>query len=170
MISAFRTQRHLILALAVFTAHGACTTRATAQVTPDQAAEMTLNSARKLFNEKKYQPAAARFREFLAKFGGHKDAPAARYGLALSLLESPERNYAEAQGLLQGLTAARIIPICRWFTIIWAWPLRGLGMLDLEIAQAKPNEAAQRRLQAQQRFQEALRAVRRSGQGFRKPS
>src|SRR5436853_7666738 len=72
-----------------------------AQLTPDQAADMLLTSARKGFNDKNYPFAATRFREFLTKFGGHKDATSARYGLALALLEAPEkdRNHGEIQQL-----------------------------------------------------------------------
>ena len=43
---------------------------------------------------------------------------------------------------------------------------RGLGMLDLEIAQARPGEAAQRRLQALQRFQEASVPFGEAVKGF----
>src|SRR2546425_328283 len=72
-----------------------------AQVPPDQAAQMILTSARKAYNEKNFTFAVTRFREFLSKYGGHKDAGAARYGLALSLLETPQKNYQEARDLLQ---------------------------------------------------------------------
>src|SRR6516225_10203671 len=58
---------------------------AAGQVTPDQQAEMLLNSARKAYNEKNYAFATLKFREYLGKFGNHKDVPAARYGLALTL-------------------------------------------------------------------------------------
>src|SRR5262245_51296282 len=80
------------------------------QVPPDQAAAMMLNSARKAYGEKNYPFAATRFREFLSKFGGHKEAAAARYGLALALLESPEKNYNEARDLLQGLASSKDNP------------------------------------------------------------
>src|SRR5207253_2171535 len=49
-----------------------------AQITPDQQADMLLNSARKGYNEKNFAFAQTKFRDFLAKFGNHKDAPAAR--------------------------------------------------------------------------------------------
>src|SRR5207244_1740752 len=44
------------------------------QLTPEQQADMLLGSARKAYNEKNYPFAAQRFREFLARFGGHKEA------------------------------------------------------------------------------------------------
>src|SRR4051794_36488177 len=46
-----------------------------AQVNPDQAADMLLNSARKAYNEKNYPFARDRFKEFIAKFAGNKNAP-----------------------------------------------------------------------------------------------
>src|SRR5438094_577503 len=83
---------------------------AAAQMTQDQMADLVLTGARKAYNEKNYPFAAARFREFLARFGGHKDAPSARYGLALSLLGSPERNYTEARDLLLSIVTVKDLP------------------------------------------------------------
>src|SRR6266702_2038414 len=71
-----------------------------AQAPQDQAPTLLLNSARRAYNEKNHAFATARFREFLQKFGGHKDANSARYGLALCLIEGPDRNYTEALQLL----------------------------------------------------------------------
>src|SRR5438128_2211853 len=50
-------------------------------LTPEQSADMVLNSAKEGLNKKDYAFAATRFREFLARFAGHKDASAAKYGL-----------------------------------------------------------------------------------------
>src|SRR5260370_24842864 len=60
---------------------------ARAQVTPEQQAAMLLTSARRAYNDKNYPFAAARFREFLQRFAAHREANAARYGLALCLVE-----------------------------------------------------------------------------------
>src|SRR5206468_9503311 len=54
---------------------------------PDQQAQMLLAGARRAYNEKNYPFAAARFRDFLSRFASHRDAPSARYGLALCLLD-----------------------------------------------------------------------------------
>ena len=83
-----------------------------AQLTPDQQAEMLLSSARKAFNERNLPFAAARFREFVGKFGGHKEAASARMGLALSLLDGPEkdRNFGEIQQLLGQLAGDKAFP------------------------------------------------------------
>src|SRR5260370_36511920 len=71
----------LVLMLSVPCAHGQ-------QLTPDQQADMLLSSARRAYNEKNYTFASTRFREFLGKFGNHKEANAARSGLSLALMES----------------------------------------------------------------------------------
>src|SRR5437870_1279778 len=83
---------------------------ARAQVTNDQAAAMVLNSARKAYNEKNYPFAAARFKEFLDKYGGHKDAPSARYGMALALLAGPQVNYQQVREVLQPVAGNKNLP------------------------------------------------------------
>src|SRR6266545_8263034 len=74
---------------------------ATAQTTPEQQADLLLNSARKAYNEKNFPFARDRFREFVGKYGGHKQLAQARYGLALALLECPEKDYNAAAEQLQ---------------------------------------------------------------------
>src|SRR5258708_10161344 len=71
------------------------------QVSPDQAAEMLLNSARKAYNEKNFPFAIQRFKEFLSKHGSHKLANDARYGLAPADLDGPQLNFVEARHLPQ---------------------------------------------------------------------
>ena len=109
--------------------------------TPDQVAEMLLSSARKGYNEKQYSFAQARFREFLQKFGGHKEASAARYGLGLAILDGPEkdRNLVEATQVLtqaagDGAFANR--PFALYFL---GQSQRAQGMADLSIA-AQPGK------------------------------
>ena len=67
-----------------------------AQMTPEQQATMLLAGAKRAYNEKNYPFAADRFREFLAKYGGNKDVPAARYGLALCLMDGPTKDHDKA--------------------------------------------------------------------------
>src|SRR2546421_11903739 len=83
---------------------------ARAQLTQDQMADMLLTGARKAYNEKQLAFAAGKFREFLSKYSQHKEAPAARYGLALSLLETPGANLQESRDLLQALAANKSVP------------------------------------------------------------
>src|SRR6516225_2816029 len=72
-----------------------------AQLKPEQAADMLLGSARRAYNEKNYGFATTHFKEFLARYGSHKEAASARFGLALALLESQERDYGGAAEQLQ---------------------------------------------------------------------
>src|SRR5436190_946277 len=72
--------------------------------------EPHLVTARSAYNEKNYPFAAARFTEFLTKFPSHKEVPAVRYGLALSLVEGPERNYEKAVEQLTLLAGMKDFP------------------------------------------------------------
>jgi TolA-binding protein len=128
-----------------------------AQVSPDQAAAQVLNSARKAYNEHNYPFAGARFREFLQRFGGHKDAPSARYGLALTLIEGPQKNYAEARDLLQGLAGNKGLPEHPSILYHLGLAVRGLGVEELKLASSRPQERAMRHNLARQRFEEAAR-------------
>lgn len=134
----------------------ALATPAQAQLTQDQQAEMLLNSARKGYNEKNYAFATLKFREFLGKFGGHKDLPAARYGLALTLIDGPEKKYDEARDILQNLAADKGFAD-RTFAIYYSGiALRGLGLMDLAKAETQPNEAARFRDSALGHFGNAV--------------
>ncbi len=129
---------------------------ARAQVTPDQAAEMLLNSARKAYNEKNFAFAGGKFREFVGKYAGHKDAPAARYGLALVLIEGFDKSYAEARDLLQGLVGNKDFADRPFALYYLGLAQRGLGLTELQLAEGKaPPEVQQRRTVAAQRFGEA---------------
>ncbi|MFN4260055.1 MAG: tetratricopeptide repeat protein [Gemmataceae bacterium] len=131
------------------------TTPALAQAPPDQAAAALLNSARRAYNEKQVDFAIQRFREFLQKFGSHPEAASARYGLALALLDSPTPNYQEARALLQDLAGNKNLPEHPSIVYYLGVAIRGQGVQELQLADAKPQEAPQRLTTAQQRFQEA---------------
>ncbi len=128
-----------------------------AQMTPDQMAEMILNSAKKAYNEKQYPVAVQRFNEYLAKFPNHKDAPQARYGLALSLLDGPEKNQEAALAQLQPLTGIKDFPEAPHVLYYLGLSHRGLGVKILATAVAQPQQAPQLRQQAGQRFDEAAK-------------
>jgi TolA-binding protein len=125
--------------------------------TPDQMAEMILNSAKKAYNEKQYPVAVQRFNEFLAKFGGHKDAPQARYGLALAILDGPDKNHEAALAQLQPLTGVKDFPEAPHVLYYLGLAQRGLGVKLLAQAAAMPQQAPQFRQQAAQRFDEAAK-------------
>jgi TolA-binding protein len=129
------------------------------QGTPDQQAEILLNAARKAYNEKNYAFAQQKFREYLTKFGNHKEVQAGRYGLALTLIEGPEKKYDEARDLLQTLAANKDFPDRIFATYYAGVAHRGLGLMELAKADAQPNnpaEAARLQTIAQQHFGNAI--------------
>jgi TolA-binding protein len=135
----------------------ATTAWAPAQLKPDQAADMLLGSARRGYNEKNYAFARDRFREFISKYGNHKEVNAARYELAITLLESPEKDYNGAIEQLQGLAGNAGFADRGLATYYLGYSQRGLGTRELALAVAKPPEAPQRQQAARQRFEEAGR-------------
>src|SRR4051794_18144789 len=134
-----------------------CPLSSRAQVAPDQAADMLLTSARRAYNEKNYPFAAQRFKEFLDKYGNHKEAPSARYGLALALLDGPERDYQRALDSLQPLAGVKEFPDHPFVLYYLGTAQRGLGVRELAQAEARPQEAPQRRAAANGRFEEAAK-------------
>jgi TolA-binding protein len=136
------------------------------QLTPDQQADMILSSARRAYNEKNYAFAASRFREFLGKFGNHKEANSARYGLALALIETQPPDWQEALNQLQPLAGNKDFAEYRFVLYYLGSARRGLGLKELDQALAKPAEAAQRNNQAQQHFEEAARQFAAATQVF----
>jgi TolA-binding protein len=123
---------------------------------PDQAA-LILNSARKAYNEKHYTFAAARFREFLAKFGNHAQAPAARYGLALALVEGPARDYAGALPELQTLAGNAQFPDHPHVFYYLGVAKRGLALKELAGPNPQPGNITPRFTEAAQHFEAAAR-------------
>jgi hypothetical protein len=121
---------------------------------------MALASARKALTEKNYPAAASRFREFLGKFGGHKEARAAKFGLALSLLEGAEkdRNYGEAQQLLTPLAGDKSFPQQALAAYHLAHSYRSQGMSELANASGEANEIRKNQETANGRFDKALAA------------
>jgi TolA-binding protein len=124
-------------------------------VNAEQAAALLLNSAQKAYNEKNYPFATDKFREFLAKYATHKNAPAARYGLALCLLDGPAKDYAAAAEQLQPLANDDKFPDHIRAVYFLGLAKRGLGIKELMLA--KPQDLAQRRTAARQRFDEAAK-------------
>ncbi len=132
------------------------TMSAHAQLTPDQQAEMMLNSANKAASEKNYPFAIQRYREFLQKFGNHKEAGAARFSLGSAMLEMPEKNYQEIRDHFQAAATNKDFPDQGLAQFFLALTTRAQGLNEIVLADQRPNEAAQRRPQAMQRFNEAL--------------
>jgi TolA-binding protein len=126
-----------------------------AQVKPEQAADALLSSARRAYNEKNHSFARDRFREFLQKHGNHKEANAAKYGLALCLIEGREKDYPAAVEQLQSIAGAKDMAEHPFVLYYLGLAKRGLGVKELELALAKPPEAQARRNTATQHFTQA---------------
>ncbi len=69
---------------------------AQAPLPPDKQAEVVLTAARKAYNEGNLPVAGQQFQEVIAKFGNTPQANAARYGLALVLVNSPQPDFPKA--------------------------------------------------------------------------
>ncbi|MFO0825240.1 MAG: tetratricopeptide repeat protein [Gemmataceae bacterium] len=142
--------------------------RLAAQPTADQQAEMLLNIARKAYSEANPQFAVDRFREYLQKFGGHKDAHSARLGLAIALLDLPDRNY---QAALEAVTPAANDgnyadrPLALYYAGVCR---RGMAQKELAEGIAKPNEMPQRQNNANAQFAEAVKLFAAARETFDK--
>jgi cellulose synthase operon protein C len=132
----------------------ACT--ASAQpLSNDEQAALVLASARRGYQEGNYPFAVDRFREFINKYGGHKDAIAARYGLGLALVEGP-RDYPAAIEALGGVVGTADFvdrPTALYYVGL---AQRSLGRSELALVAARPQEAQQHREAARRRFEQAL--------------
>jgi TolA-binding protein len=129
---------------------------ACAQAAPDQAA-MLLAAGKRAYNEKNYPFAADRFREFINRFGGHKDLPSARYGLALCLLEGNQRDPEKAAEQLQQLAGNKSFAEYPFVLYYLGLARRGQAVKAIELAVARPPEAPNHRNVARQRFEEAAK-------------
>ncbi len=127
------------------------------QLSPDQAATMLLDSARRAYNEGKFDVAAARFREFLGAYASHKDVLSAHYGLGLALLDLPQKDYAAAAASLGQVVARADFPDRPLAIYYLGVALRGTGRQALVAAEAKPAEAAALRTAARQQFGQAAK-------------
>ena len=136
--------------------------------TPDQQAAQLLAAGQKAFNDANPAFAADRFREFLGKFGGHKDAHAARYGLGLALLEIQPPDYPKAVEALAPAANEKAFPDQPLALYYLAAAQRGLGHKELSEGVARPNELPQRTQAANGRFTEALKHFTLSREAFEK--
>jgi TolA-binding protein len=125
------------------------------QVPAEQQAAMILGAARKAYTDRNYPLAVEKFKEFLQKFGGNSQAPSARFALAVTYLEMPERKYNEALGELQQIAGNKGSPDFPQVVYYIGLIKRQQGVAELAQGIAKPNEAQQRKQTANQRFNEA---------------
>jgi len=169
ILTRFRGPAALALfGLLVLTAELTTPARLAAQPTADQQAEMLLNIARKAYVEANPQFAVERFKEFLQKFGGHKEAQSARLGLAIAILDLPDRNYQLA---LETVTPAANDgnfpdrPLALYYAGV---SRRGLAQKELAEGVAKPNEMPQRQNSANGHFTEAGKFFASAREAFEK--
>lgn len=133
----------------------------------DPAAKKLLDSARQEFSDRNYAVAAIRFRDFLARFGKHPDAATARFGLAVCLLELPDRDYALALEQLQPLADNPEMPEHPYVLFYLGQAQRGLGTRELARVNPPATDAAKHREAARQRFEDAAKRFAAAEQAFR---
>ncbi len=155
--------RLLIASLVVCLAERAM---AVAESPADQAADMLLLNARRAYDEKNYGAAAQRYKEFLDKFSSNKSAPAARYGLAVALLEGPERDFARVVEQLKILADNKAFAEYPYVVYDLGIAHRGLGVRSLSQMAARPNEASKFKEQANQSFEEARKSFTAAAAAF----
>ena len=122
---------------------------------PEELAAQVINAANKAYNEKQFGVAIERYREYLKTHGNQKDATLARYGLALSLLEPPQKDFKVAIETLNQVVGVQDFadrPLALYYL---ALAYRGQGHDALAQAIAKPNEAPQHRNTAKDQFTQA---------------
>lgn len=133
---------------------GNCSAQTTT-LKPEELAAQVINAANKAYNEKQFGVAVERYREYLKTHANQKDVTLARYGLALSLLEPPQKDFKVAIETLNQVVGVQDFadrPLALYYL---ALAYRGQGHDALVQAVAKPNEAAQHRNTAKDQFTQA---------------
>lgn len=119
-------------------------------------AEGLLRQAQQSYNEGKTQAAIQQFSDYLAKFSDQKNRSAARLGLALALLDMPQRDYPKAMEQLTSAASDTQFtdrPLALYYLAVCQ---RGLGLKEQE---AKRADAATARFrESALTFQKALEA------------
>lgn len=123
-------------------------------LSPDEAAAVLLNSARLAYNERNYPFAAERFRQYIQKYPSRREAAPARYGLALTLIEGPEKDYNAAIEALTPLANLGDFPDRPYALYYLGLSYRATGLKLMDKFQAQPSDPAPRQ-QAVQRFTQA---------------
>ncbi len=131
-------------------------------LSPDDAAAQILNTARHAYNEQKFDVATERFREFLKSYGGNKQAAAAQYGLGLSLLEVPTKDYPKIIEALSAAAGNAEFADRAYAQYYLGATNRAMGNDEL----AKQGDINQRKAASNQRFEEAARQFGAAGTSF----
>lgn len=133
-----------------------------ATLKPEEQAALILNAGHRAYNEKQWNVAADRYREYVQKHANQPGAQAARYGLGLTLLEIAPRDYKAITESLTPPASTADFPQRAEALYYLGLAHRGWGHDSLGQIVAKPNEApalkqaaAQQFAQAAQRFGES---------------
>jgi len=126
------------------------------QLSKEQAAQLLLDSARRAYNEGKYDFAAQRFGEYVRQYRDYGGRYAAQYGLAMCLLTRPQRDYQALHDAFRDAAASSSLPERPFALYYYAAALRALGAQAERQAAAKPPaEAAKLQDTARRHFTEA---------------
>jgi TolA-binding protein len=131
--------------------------QAPAPLKADDKSAILLNSAHRAYNDKQFNVAADRYREYLKTYAGTKQAVDARFGLSLALLEAPQKDFktaSEMLGQVVGVTDFVDRPLAHYYLGL---AYRGLGHDAMQQSIAKPQEAAKYHETAKQQFQQAAK-------------
>jgi TolA-binding protein len=133
----------------------------------DPAAERLLNEARQALEQKNYPAATQRYRDFVSKYATHKQAPAARFGLARCLLATPDPNFKGVVEQLQMIAGAKDLPEHPFVLYHLAVAQRGLGAKEkARAAGAPPQEAPKLDAVARERFTDAAKLFAAAAEAF----
>jgi tetratricopeptide (TPR) repeat protein len=123
--------------------------------TAEQQAEQLLTAGRKAYNDGNPQFAVEKLREYVQKYGGHKDAQAGRLALGLAYLDAPDRDLPKAIESLTPPASDANFPDRGLALYYLGTAHRGTGLKEIEQAIGKPNEMPQRVQATIPRFTEA---------------
>ncbi len=134
----------------------------------DAAGLAVLDAARHAYNEGKFDAATERFREFLKQNGQKKEASAAQYGLALSLLELPQKDYTAIVAALQAALVQQDSSDHPFVLYHLGAAQRNLGIQALDLAASKLAESEKLRKLAVNQFAEASKNFAAAANAFAK--
>jgi len=140
--------------------------RAQQPISPEERADAVLNAGRLALNERNYPVAAERFRAYLKEFSGMRGTAAARYGLAIVLLEGPEKNYDQALEHLSQIDPVSL-PERPWVIYYTGLAVRGQGFSIIDKAAGKsPQEQRDAEAAARSRFERAATHFAQAAKAF----